>query len=425
MFFYVAFVPAIFLILAIHTARQSVFAAFGYALVVMITLVVARYYLPQILALAESQVPDYIGIDRYEHSFYRWLFYFSPYTRVLEFFMGCLAAHAYILHLDRAVTPKDRQFANVALVATLAMLGLFGALYVGAINIGALNTYIMHLSLNFLCAPAIGFILFYVARYDTGFTRFMSSPMLVTLGDTSYSIYLIHSWTLRIFTRAPAPDVSGLWVSEAMFRVAAVACGIVLTVLVSYAAYHLIEVPSRAWVRRKLGRLIAVGFGDAPGPRQPPEFVNRHKPVSPLWARVSLSGGMMAVLVSIVVVGQAGRSERIAAVVHRLWFGERSEVAVGTATYGLNCRNFSVPANLSNSAAPGNASAPVKRACNGLTRCEYTVDVLIIGDPANSCGKEFLVEYRCTGSRELKSAFLPAEANGKTVTLMCESELPN
>jgi len=257
MFFYAAFVGVVFFILAIRTARQSVIAALAYALIVMTALVVSRYYLSEILAFAQPRIPDYIGMDRPEQSLYRWLFYFSPYARVFEFFMGCLAAHAFILHLDRPVTRTEHQIANAMLVAALATLGLFGALNLGVVRLGGLNAYVQHLSLNFLCAPAIGYILFYVGRYDSGFTRFMASPTLVALGETSYSIYLVHTWTLRIFSRPPRPDADWLWGSEGAFRVI---CAIVLTLLVSYATYRLIEVPSRSWLRRKLGRLIAARF---------------------------------------------------------------------------------------------------------------------------------------------------------------------
>jgi hypothetical protein len=34
--------------------------------------------------------------------------------------------------------------------------------------------------------------------------------------------------------------------------------------------------------------------------------------------------------------------------------------------------------------------------------------------------EEFIVEYLCTTLRETKTAFLPAEANGKTVSLAYE-----
>ena len=79
--------------------------------------------------------------------------------------------------------------------------------------------------------------MFYVGRYDTAFSRFLSWPSLVALGDTSYSIYLVHTWTLRIFLH-PAQPQKVVWAIDATMRVA---FGIAITLLVSYATYRLVE----------------------------------------------------------------------------------------------------------------------------------------------------------------------------------------
>jgi len=148
-------------------------------------------------------------------------------------------------------------------------------------------------------------------------------------------------------------------------------------------------------------------------------------PISSLGARLAFSVSVLTLLGLIAVVGQAARTDYVATALRRLWFGDRPEISIGTASYGLNCRNFPVPAPHPNTVGLGNASTAMRTACNGRQRCEYAVDISRIGDPANSCGKEFLVEYRCTGSQVVKTAFLPAEAHGKTLTLDCKVEGPN
>jgi peptidoglycan/LPS O-acetylase OafA/YrhL len=424
MFFYAAFVPVVFLILALRTARYSIIAACCYAIIVTSLLVTTRYFLPDVLRYAQRYVPDYIGLDHFNQSFFRWLFYFSPYLRVLEFIMGCLAAHAFMLCAHRPVTKTERSMANVALALALVTLGFFGVSYLGFVSYGELDAYVQFLALNFLCAPLIGFVLFYLGRYDTAFTRFMSSPLLVLLGDTSYSMYLIHTWTLRLFTRPPAPAVNWFWIIEAMLRAT---CGIALTLIVSYGTYKIIEVPSRAWLRRMLDGLITTRIGDAEKSRitSPPTDrleSMRTELVTPFRASLVFSGASIAFLAAIVVAGQTVRSNYVAAKVHRLWYGNRLEISVDAATYGLNCSNFSVPANFPKLTTRGNVSDAVKRFCDGQTQCKFTVNVLNIGDPANGCGKEFEVEYHCTDSDVRKSALLPAEANGKTLTFDCQSE---
>jgi peptidoglycan/LPS O-acetylase OafA/YrhL len=412
-FFYVAFVPVVSLILAIRTARQSLVVGVGYALVVTATLVVVRYNLAAVLTFAETRVPDYIGPDRFEQSFYRWLFYFSPYVRVFEFFMGCLAAQAFMLHLERPVMWREQFLANIGLGGAFLALICFGVIYLGAIDLGEINAYVRHLSLNFLCAPLIGFILFYSARYDTSVSRFISLPGIVLMGEASYSIYLIHPWTLRIFSQPPAPDANWLWGSAAVLRVG---CAIVLTLLMSFATYRLVEVPSRHWLRRKLARIIAIVFGEVDA------RTSLTSSVASLRARIAVAGCAFAVFALIFFLGQAARSDRVAEALHRLWVGSRPEITVVRASFGLNCRDFPVPPPHQRAVSVGNASASVRRACDRRQSCDYTVDIFKIGDPANSCGKEFLVEYQCTSTSVLRRAFLPAEAHGKTVTLTCGGE---
>ena len=308
MFFYITFVALVFAILALRTPRQSIIAGIIYALVVLTFLLTVRYFLPGILAYVEPRTTDYIGIDPFKDSLFRWLFYFSPYLRVFEFLMGCLTAHIFTLHFDQPVSRRERAFADAALVAAFVILGLSGACYLGFFAYGQIGSYVQFLSLNFLCAPMIAFILLYVARYDSAFTRFLSLPTLLILGDTSYSIYLIHTWTLRIFLQ-PAPTLTWLWAADAVFRIFG---AILFTLLVSHATYRLIEAPSRAWLRRKLDRLIATQFNDKTPPLRP-QLTDRpaaaqSEPVASRRERMVFTSGMIVVGAGIACLGQVARS---------------------------------------------------------------------------------------------------------------------
>src|SRR5205085_2581888 len=88
---------------------------------------------------------------------------------------------------------------------------------------------------------------FCVCRYEFALTAILSSRLLVFLGEISYSIYTVHTWTLRIFTR-PAVDYSTVLGIEAVFRIVV---AIVVTLVFASATYSLIEVPARAAVRRR------------------------------------------------------------------------------------------------------------------------------------------------------------------------------
>jgi peptidoglycan/LPS O-acetylase OafA/YrhL len=421
-YFYLAYVSTVFIILLLRGPRAATIAVIGFAVGVTLMFIALRYYLSEILNLSQRHIPDYIDHGtNFQQSFYRWAFYFSPYARVFEFFMGCLTAHAFILLRNRRVSASEQRLANCALIAALAGLALLGAVYLNAINIGTMNGYVQHLALNFLCAPAIAVIMFYVGRYDTSFTRFLSSPTLVALGDTSYSIYLVHTWTLRIFLH-PAPVLTWIWGIDALFRVV---FAIVFTLLVSYATYRLVEVPSRVWLRAKFGRMIANGFGDAAMSGRtvaladlPPNL--QPKSVGAPHARCVFSFAAILLLAAAAVAGQAARSDAVWNRIHRFWFGGRPEIEVVSATYGLNCKNVSLPAPMVNLAAPGNVTKVVKHACDGRQRCEFLVNTARIGDPVNGCGKDFLIDYRCGGSEAIKSVFLPPEAYGKKALLSCD-----
>jgi peptidoglycan/LPS O-acetylase OafA/YrhL len=421
MYFYAFYAATVFLILALAKRGRFILIGLVYAALVLAVLAVARYELESLMALAQRYVPDYIAIDAgFEASFYRWLFYFSPYVRVLEFILGCFAAQALLELSKREVSPREYRWATVALIFALASLVVFGLLYLGVFALPIINDYVQFFALNFLCAPSMAIVLFCVARYDSPFSRAMSAPLLVALGETSYSIYLVHSWTLRIFERSP-PNLTPLWAADAIWRVA---CGIGLTLVVSYGTYRLIELPGRIWLRRILRRGIAWVFDRRRvRPRRvadPSGFTFRPHLTRP---RVAYSGLALSGLFVTAFGGQAVRSEQLMTSLHRFLSGERPEVEVISASYGINCREYPVRAPFPNLASPGNATVATRRACDGKTECDLEVSTERFGDPANGCGKDFAVEYRCSGRPDTLSGYLPAEANGKHMLLQCPARV--
>ncbi len=79
-----------------------------------------------------------------------------------------------------------------------------------------------------------------------------------------------------------------------------------------------------------------------------------------------------------------------------------------SATYGLNC-----------GAPRGNATSHIAQACDGTSKCDYRIDVNVLGDPRYGCPKTYEVEYRCAGGAT-RTASAPAGADtGTMVTLQC------
>ena len=143
------------------------------------------------------------------------------------------------------------------------------------------------MALNFLCAVPIAVLIFCVSRYPTRVSRFLCMSPLVLLGEISYSIYSVHTWTLRIFIRAPV-DVTTAGVVDAVFRIA---LGIGVTLVLATATYRLIEIPGRTSLRRFFDQSKRFGSradnfrGQAPGVAS--RWLARWVPLRPL------SGGLL------------------------------------------------------------------------------------------------------------------------------------
>jgi len=88
------------------------------------------------------------------------------------------------------------------------------------------------------------------------------------------------------------------------------------------------------------------------------------------------------------------------------------------ASYGLNCRGIETPAGY-NTVKTSNATQYAKRLADGKTRSEIPIDAAIIGDPANSCLKDFQIHWSCGDKAERFHKSVPGEANGKAVVLTC------
>jgi peptidoglycan/LPS O-acetylase OafA/YrhL len=413
MFFYAAYPAVVFLISCVDSGRRMMWIGVAYSCAVLAILIASLTYVNPFLHFAQRWIPDYVAPNAgaFNDSFYHWFFYFSPYMRVLEFLLGCMTAQAIIQLRSRPVAEREQRWAGWALAAALVSLLLISLFTVNTIDIPIINDYVQHLESSFLCAPPVAVVLFCAARYKSWFGRLVSLPWLVLLGEMSYSIYLVHTWTLRLFVHSPRP-MTPLQILDAVL---CVGCGIALTILLSYGTYHLIEMPARRWLRRSLGAAISSGFVAAAK-----HAANDFGPALPRPAnRAILSASVALALAVVAVTGEAAQSERLAAYVHRLLYHNRSEVVVVSASYGLNCRTFAVAPPATNSATPGNVTDKIRRYCRFSAQCDVVVDVNWLGDPAGGCGKDFSVEYQCTGRPEVRTGYIPDEANGKHIVLEC------
>lgn len=74
-------------------------------------------------------------------------------------------------------------------------------------------------------------------------------------------------------------------------------------------------------------------------------------------------------------------------------------IKVVSGTYGHNCN-----------AKAGNATAPLAKACDDHTACDFAAEALAMDEPVPSCGRDFSAEWKCGIGSTVYSATLPATA---------------
>ncbi len=74
---------------------------------------------------------------------------------------------------------------------------------------------------------------------------------------------------------------------------------------------------------------------------------------------------------------------------------EITAIKVVSGTYGRNCN-----------AKAGNATAPLSKACDGRSSCDFIIDTAALEDPAPNCSKDFAAEWKCGNGNAVYSAAL-------------------
>jgi peptidoglycan/LPS O-acetylase OafA/YrhL len=199
---------------------------------------------PSILAFGLDRYGP-IGADRLD-SFYRWLVYFCPYVRIAEFALGCLTS-ALVSSLRDPTTSEQRWGLVVTLTAIVGIIALQWIIFAN----GNVPLLIYGLHMNFGFAPFAALLVFCCARYRNPIIGALSSKMAVTLGEASYSIYLVH--LVIIFKlRIGLPVISDL--QSALAVSLRIVFGLSLTLAISFASWRFIEMPARRFVRNRFGR---------------------------------------------------------------------------------------------------------------------------------------------------------------------------
>lgn len=214
--------------------------------IAMIVLCVIAFAIVVTIDRNASAIQTY-GVHRYgdiaanvQDGYFRWLAYFTPYVRVLEFALGCLTSA--LMRSLPSPSRRESDFGTYALMGVIAASVILQWLMFGR---GVLTP----LHMNFGFAPFMAAIIFCCARYDTSIVRWLSAPRIVLAGEASYSIYLSHLVVINAF-RYEAPTVTDhqIWVAV-ILQVAVTLASIIGLSLVLWSS---IEMPARRAVRRLL-----------------------------------------------------------------------------------------------------------------------------------------------------------------------------
>lgn len=192
--------------------------------------------------------PEFISrLDDYNHSFYRWLLYESPYCRLPEFIGGVLTCQLFRLSrrqrggLD-AVSPAVLGIAGVAAMAVLyAQFRYFGENDPWkAADHFTYGAFIVNLHQNFLFAPCCYLVIFSMARGGWALATALSSRPARFFGDISYSTYLSHP---QLTQKLQLLGLESLGIVPYLLVLLAAIYGF------SWLLYSIIEMPAKRMLR--------------------------------------------------------------------------------------------------------------------------------------------------------------------------------
>ena len=265
-FFYCAYPLVCMLVMRLRTA-QSTRVAIGLLVAVASGgLIFGAQFAQVIDGFAATSIDPAAGAGGGNLSFRFWLFYFSPYLRILEFLLGCLCAHLIMRLRDRPPEAAERRAGlELTVVAAALTVGLYLLLYPLVGYVAVLSPYLVLIRQGFGLALPCALLIFCCARYDNPIVRLLASPRLVLCGEASYSLYLLHMVVIDGF-RFESAD-SGISALVTVGNLMRLAVTIVTAIGLSLVSWQVVEIPARRVLRSRLTvRSNPVGTDPAPQP---------------------------------------------------------------------------------------------------------------------------------------------------------------
>lgn len=214
-----------------------------------------------VLAL-QAAAPALAGALGMPHPLYFWLFFIFPPYRFLEFLEGMILARALAVGVR---LPRPRA---AAVVALLGLALVWSAATVYTVRSG---TYLDRPFVALAVVPPLALLLVAAASQDlAGVRSWLSSPVLVALGESSFALYLVHKPLFLATARL------GWWRNPGQLQGVALLVGF-LAVAVGAACllHYLLERPVEQRLRRlplliERWRGTGLGVAEVLGPTSGP-----------------------------------------------------------------------------------------------------------------------------------------------------------
>ncbi len=183
-----------------------------------------------------------IGVLLTREVFHHALFYVNPLCRIGDFIIGMMLYRLYAQRKDIEIL-NNRKIAGIAEVLALGLLFAF-VYFHEYVPLG--YRYSIYYILP-MC------VLVYVFAYSNGFvSRFLSNKILVSLGDASFAMYMVHVLLLRYYIEL---HMVFNWVPLGYTGAAIL---FAITLVTSLTVHKFYEMPMNSYVKKKLNSFPSI-----------------------------------------------------------------------------------------------------------------------------------------------------------------------
>src|ERR1700722_6595936 len=147
-FFYVTYIVLVLLVARMRSIAGLLVTAGAMSVLVLTAFAYAAGHRDAINAFGVRYMNG--NVRGTEHTLFWWLFYYSPYSRIFEFILGCLTAQIYAIFSQHPVSVREERCGRVIVYAALVFLVAFGLVYLFRPFGGKVAQYTELLKLNYV-----------------------------------------------------------------------------------------------------------------------------------------------------------------------------------------------------------------------------------------------------------------------------------